>query len=127
MAKRIKVEEGSGNVFADIGLPNPEEALAKAEIARRVNRILADRGLSQVQAGAVLGIPQPRVSDLVRGRLAKFSLEKLIDFAKRMSTGVAAPAFRRCAFRLWIGESSAGPQHRRSCTRSQRSLLVRVG
>ena len=88
MAKRIKVEEGSGNVFADIGLPNPEEALAKAEIARRVNRILADRGLSQVQAGAVLGIPQPRVSDLVRGRLAKFSLEKLIDFAKRLGNDI---------------------------------------
>lgn len=88
MAKRIKVEEGSGNVFADIGLSNPEEALAKAEIARRVNRILEKRGLSQVEAGAVLGIPQPRVSDLARGRLDKFSLEKLIDFAKRLGNDI---------------------------------------
>jgi len=83
MTKRIRFEEGSGNVFADIGLSNPEEALAKAEIARRVNRILADRGLSQMEAGTILGIPQPRVSDLARGRLGKFSLEKLLDFTKR--------------------------------------------
>ena len=88
MAKRIKVETGSGNVFADIGLPNPEEALAKAEIARRVNRILENRGLNQAEAGAALGIPQPRVSDLARGRLEKFSLEKLIDFAKRLGNDI---------------------------------------
>jgi len=78
----MKVEEGSGNVFSDIGLPNPEEALAKAEIARQVNRILTERGLSQVQAGELLKIAQPRVSDLVRGRLGKFSLEKLLQFAR---------------------------------------------
>ncbi|MBZ5728715.1 MAG: helix-turn-helix domain-containing protein [Acidobacteriia bacterium] len=86
--KRTKVEIGSGNVFADIGLPNPEEALAKAEIARRVNLILASRKLTQVKAAAILGIPQPRVSDLNRGRLGKFSLEKLIDFAKRLGNDV---------------------------------------
>jgi predicted XRE-type DNA-binding protein len=80
--RKIAVEEGSGNVFADIGLPNPEEALAKAEIARQVNRALAGRGLNQVQAGAVLKIAQPRVSDLARGRLGKFSLEKLLQFAR---------------------------------------------
>src|SRR5215467_132008 len=83
MPKRVLVEKGSGNVFADIGVPNPEEALAKAEIARQINRCLADRGLNQAQAGAILGIPQPRVSDLACGRLSKFSLEKLLDFAKR--------------------------------------------
>ncbi len=83
MAKRVRIEKGSGNVFADIGLPNPEEALAKAEIARQINRCIADRRLSQAEAGAILGIPQPRVSDLACGRLHKFSLEKLIDFAKR--------------------------------------------
>jgi predicted XRE-type DNA-binding protein len=88
MPKRVRVEEGSGNVFADIGIPNPDEALAKAEIARRINHMLADRKLSQVEAGKILGIPQPRVSDLARGRLGKFSLEKLIDFAKRLGNDV---------------------------------------
>jgi len=82
MPRRIQVEEGSGNVFADIGVPNPEEALAKAEIALRVNRILTGRGLSQAQAGALLRIAQPRVSDLARGRLGNFSLEKLLQFAR---------------------------------------------
>ena len=82
MPRRIRIEEGSGNVFADIGLPNPEEALAKAEIARQVNRILSARGLNQTQAAALLRIAQPRVSDLARGRLGKFSLEKLLQFAR---------------------------------------------
>ena len=88
MAKRIQSEKGSGNVFADIGLPNPEEALAKAEIARQVNRILVARKLSQAEAGMILGIAQPRVSDLIRGRLGRFSLDKLIDFAKRSGNDV---------------------------------------
>jgi predicted XRE-type DNA-binding protein len=82
MPRKIQVEEGSGNVFADIGLPNPEEALAKAEIARQINQRLAERGLNQVQAGVLLKIAQPRVSDLARGRLGKFSLEKLLQFAR---------------------------------------------
>ena len=82
MPRSIQVEEGSGNVFADIGLPNPEEALAKAEIARQVNRVLTKRRLNQVQAGALLRIAQPRVSDLARGRLGKFSMEKLLQFAR---------------------------------------------
>ena len=51
MPRRVQVEEGSGNVFADIGLPNPEEALAKAEIARQINRILMDRGLTKSGGG----------------------------------------------------------------------------
>ena len=88
MAKRIQSEKGSGNVFADFGLPNPEEALAKSEIARQVNRILADRKLSQAEAGVILGIAQPRVSDLVCGRLVRFFLDKLIDFAKRLGNDV---------------------------------------
>jgi predicted XRE-type DNA-binding protein len=82
MPRRIQIEEGSGNVFADIGVPDAEEALAKAEIARQVNRVLTERGLNQVQAGALLRIAQPRVSDLARGRLGKFSLEKLLQFAR---------------------------------------------
>jgi predicted XRE-type DNA-binding protein len=88
MAKRIQIEKGSGNVFADIGVPNPEEALAKMEIARQVNRILVARELSQAEAGVILGIAQPRVSDLIRGRLGRFSLDKLLDFAKRSGNDV---------------------------------------
>jgi len=90
MAKRgkIEVEESSGNIFADLDLPNPEEALAKAEIARQVGRAIEDRALSQAQAGAVFGVPQSRVSDLVRGRLNRFSFETLIGFAKHVGIDV---------------------------------------
>ena len=88
MAKRIPSEKGSGNDLTGIDLPNPEEALAKAEIARQVNRILVAGRLSQAEAGVILGIAQPRVSDLIRGRLGRFSLDKLIDFAKRSGNDV---------------------------------------
>ena len=86
--RKIEVEEGSDNVFADIGLPNPDEALAKADVAREVNRIVTERALTQLEAGRLLGIGQPRVSQLKRGRLDDFSLEKLIGFAKALGNQV---------------------------------------
>ena len=86
--RATKVEEGSDNVFADIGLPNPDEALAKADVAREINRIVSERRLTQLKAGSLLGIGQPRVSQLKRGRLGDFSLEKLIGFAKALGNEV---------------------------------------
>jgi predicted XRE-type DNA-binding protein len=88
MGRKIKVERSSGNVFADIGSANPEQALAKAEIARQVNRIITERGLSQSQAAALLGIDQPRVSALSKGRLSLFSLEKMMQFASLLGNEV---------------------------------------
>jgi len=76
----IEFVESSGNIFADLGLPNPEERLAKAELAREIRRIIAERALTQAQAGALLGIAQPNVSDLMRGKLARFSVEKMLAF-----------------------------------------------
>jgi len=70
----------SGNVFADLGLPNPEEALAKAELANKISVLLQERGLTQAKAARLLGIDQPKVSMLLRGRLAGFSLERLMRF-----------------------------------------------
>jgi predicted XRE-type DNA-binding protein len=67
-------------VFADLGLPNPEDRLAKAELARRISEIIAERRLTQLDAAALLGIDQPKVSALVRGRLGGFSLERLMRF-----------------------------------------------
>src|ERR1035441_9431789 len=86
--RKIEVEDGSDNVFADIGLPNPDEALAKADVAREINRIVSERRLTQLGAGKLLGIGQPRVSQLKRGRLGDFSLEKLIEFAKALGNEV---------------------------------------
>jgi len=69
-----------GNVFADLGLPRPEEALAKAELGNRIISILRRRGLSQVRAAQILRVDQPKISALSRGVLSGFSLERLMRF-----------------------------------------------
>jgi predicted XRE-type DNA-binding protein len=74
----IPVAESSGNVFADIGLPEPEEELTKAQLASHLRRILRRRRLTQVQAAELMGIDQPKVSALLNGRLANFSSERLM-------------------------------------------------
>jgi predicted XRE-type DNA-binding protein len=79
-AKKLAVENSSGNVFKDLGLPDAEQRLAKAELARVIRRLLQERDLSQADAAGMLGIAQPDVSDLVRGRLARFSMERLERF-----------------------------------------------
>jgi predicted XRE-type DNA-binding protein len=77
---RIQVEKSSGNVFADLGLPNPGQELLKASLTLEIYRILVSRKLTQTQAGKILGIPQPHVSDLMRGRARAFSAERLMEF-----------------------------------------------
>src|SRR5258706_9401328 len=78
--KRIKVEAGSGNVFADLGFPDAKELKLKVQLAVEVNRVLDERPLSQDKAAKLLGIRQPHVSELVRYRLDRFSVERLMDF-----------------------------------------------
>jgi predicted XRE-type DNA-binding protein len=81
MRKRtVAAERSSGNVFADLGLQNAEDRLAKAELARKVSEIIVARRLTQVEAAELLGIDQPKISALVRGRLQGFSLERLMRF-----------------------------------------------
>jgi predicted XRE-type DNA-binding protein len=71
-------EESSGNVFADLGLPNAEEELLKAQLTLRIYRAIRDRGLTQVQAAALLGLRQPQVSLLMRNRPGGFSVGRLM-------------------------------------------------
>ena len=66
MSTDIKVTPSSGNVFADLSMPNPEERLVKATIALGIGELMEKRGLTQEEAGAVLGLPQPSVLNLVR-------------------------------------------------------------
>jgi len=65
------------NLFADLGRPGADELLAKAELARTIRRLIAERGLTQAAAAALLGVAQPDISNLHRGRLAGFSMERL--------------------------------------------------
>ena len=80
-AKRVPpYEESSGNVFADLGLPNPAQEQVKAHLAREIHHIVKGRKLTQAQAAKVLGIHQSQVSALMRSRSGTFSVGRLIDF-----------------------------------------------
>lgn len=87
MAKKTHVV-GSGNVFADLGHPRPAESLAKAELARKIGATIQRMGLSQAAAAEILEIDQPKVSALVRGRLAGFSLDRLVRFLVLLGSDV---------------------------------------
>jgi predicted XRE-type DNA-binding protein len=67
----------SGNVFADLGVAEPEEHLAKAQLVGRIAEAIAERGVTQMRAADILGLPQPKVSALLRGDFSGFSLEAL--------------------------------------------------
>jgi len=72
--------KGSGNVFRDLGFEKPEQELAKAELAARINEIIESRNLTQKQAAAILRIDQPKISALRNGRLGGFSIARLLSF-----------------------------------------------
>jgi predicted XRE-type DNA-binding protein len=81
-------EVSSGNIFADLGLPDAEELFARANLMLRVTILIKERGLTQAQAAKVLGTNQPTVSDLIRGKITKFSLERLIGFLNALGQDV---------------------------------------
>ena len=78
----------SGNVFTDLQVSEPDEALAKAELARRIGAIIAHRHLTQAQAAQLLGIDQPKVSALVCGHLIGFSTDRLFGFLNALDCNV---------------------------------------
>ncbi|TAK73748.1 MAG: XRE family transcriptional regulator [Gammaproteobacteria bacterium] len=77
MTTDIDIEESSGNVFADLDLPKPEECLVKADLAIQINKLIKQRKLNQTMAAKLLGLDQPKISALSRGRLTGFSVERL--------------------------------------------------
>lgn len=100
----------SGNVFADLGLPDADEALAKADLARQIIRLIRRRGWTQAQAAAMLGIDQPKISALARGKLEGFSTDRLIRFLTSLDQEVAitvrpkAAAAQHARFRVQVEE-----------------------
>lgn len=80
MKKKVEFEVGSGNVFADIGLPNSEEHLIKASLVFKIDHLMKQRGLKQVEAAKLFGVTQPDVSKLLRGEFRQFSVERLLRF-----------------------------------------------
>src|SRR5438552_4160434 len=83
----VRIERGSGNVFADLGLPNPDLALAKAELVQRIRALIAGRKLTQTKAAELLGLDQPKVSALVRGRVEGYT-DRLFRFLNALGQRV---------------------------------------
>jgi predicted XRE-type DNA-binding protein len=77
---RKSIEKSSGNVFADIGLPDSEQELLKAKLTLQVHRIITARKLTQVAAATLLGTTQPQVSSLMRLRPTSLSVGRLMEF-----------------------------------------------
>jgi len=82
------ITESSGNVFADLGLPNPKQELTKAELTIQLYRIIKQRGMTQAEAGKALGIKQPHVSLLMRNRAGSFSVGRLMEFLTALGQDV---------------------------------------
>jgi len=93
--KRIEFEEGSGNVFADLGLKDAYQLLARAQIGFHVFKILEGQKLKQREIADVLGIAHPDVSHLMNGHFSRFTTDKLLDFLKRLDRKVTIEVSRR--------------------------------
>jgi predicted XRE-type DNA-binding protein len=78
--KATKVQESSGNVFADLGLRNAQGRLVKADLAHQICQVIAARGLTQTRAAKLMGLDQPKISALRQGKLKGFSAERLFRF-----------------------------------------------
>jgi predicted XRE-type DNA-binding protein len=84
----IPIVPSSGNVFRALELPEPDMALTKAELVRQIRTVITERKLTQARAAQLLGLDQPKVSALVRGRVAGYSLERLFKFLNRLGRHV---------------------------------------
>src|ERR1035437_2669270 len=86
--KKKRPTDGTANVFADLGIANPEQELVKARLTLLIHRIIIARGLNQTQAAEILGVKQPQVSLLMRNRHGTFSISRLIDFLTALGQDV---------------------------------------
>lgn len=116
-------EISTGNVFADLGFEHPEEELAKAQLVLQIVELVRAKGLTQVQAAELLGLPQPKASLLLRGQTRGFSTSRLIRFLNRLGQDVdivvkSKPAARTDARLQVVSERSAAG---RSAARSART------
>ena len=85
---KIRAKPGSGNVFAELGLPNPEQELLKAQLTLQIYKIVKGLVLTQAQVGEILGIKQPHVSTLMRNRAGNFSVGRLMEFLTALGQDV---------------------------------------
>ena len=82
------VTVGSGNVFADLGVTEPEMAMKKSQVASKIRETIQERNWTQTEAAEVMGIDQPKVSAIVRGRVGDFTLDRLIQLVMKLGQSV---------------------------------------
>jgi predicted XRE-type DNA-binding protein len=102
--------EGSDNIFADIGISNPDEAMAKTKIAMKISDIIKKKKLTQAKAAKILKVSQPKISLLLRGYLTDFSLERLLRFLNDLGQNVRisiTPSSRGHGS-TWVGDARSG-------------------
>lgn len=95
---KVKLTRSSGDVFRDLGF-SPEHLKVRSDLMISLQKAIAARGLKQADAAKLLGVTQPRVSDLMRGRIDLFSIDTLIDMLARLGirAGLVLQPARRCA------------------------------
>ena len=88
MNKPIDHVSSSGNVFHDLGIADAESALVKADLAQTISRIIEQRGLTQAAVATELGLDQPKISAICRGKLSGFSVERLMECLRSLHQDV---------------------------------------
>ena len=86
--KKVNYTRGSGNVFSDLELPDADERLLKAQLAVQIRRFIEQKEWTQAETAEVIGLDQPKVSNLLRGRLAGFSVDRLLNILNRLGHNV---------------------------------------
>ncbi len=100
----LKVTHGSGNIFVDVGFSRPQAAvmLLRFELALAIEQIIQSRGLTQVRAARLFGVSQPRVSNVVRGKIDRFSIDTLVEMIGRAGAHVTISVWRTRRLRVTI-------------------------
>lgn len=86
--KKVDVTQSSGNVFADLGLLEAEDRLLKAQLALKIQQLIEQKGMTQAEIAPLLSLDQPKVSNLMRGRLSGFSVERLFSILNKLGHNV---------------------------------------
>ena len=86
--KEVVFTAGSDNPFADLGFANPELELAKSRLVIEIGRVIEERDLSQVQAGRIIGLPQPKLSQLLNGHWKSYSVDRLTRYLNKLGVTV---------------------------------------
>src|SRR5271169_3244121 len=88
----LDCKEGSGNVYADAGYPNPEEAMAKAELAIMITEAIKSKKLTQKKTAELIGVDQPKISAIIRGQLSGFTIDRLFRFLMALGIDIIIQA-----------------------------------